>query len=102
MAQDTTTAMENLATATTTNITTFNEFTETISDQSSQITILTNKLLAVTEAIAKIKNEIVTIKRSNGYSGQGSGVRGDIISNSRPRHPLDPNGYCWTHQFKVS
>ena len=44
MAQDTTTALANLATATTTNINTFNELTKKIADQSSQITTLTNKL----------------------------------------------------------
>ena len=73
MVQDTTTALDNLATATTTNRNKSNNLTKTIADQSSQITTLTNKLLAATEAAVKLNNEIATIKISNGYSGQGSG-----------------------------
>ena len=66
MAQVATTNLENLATFTTTGINTFNELTGKKSDQSSQITTLTNKLLAANKVAAKIKTEILTIKRFNG------------------------------------
>ena len=102
MVQDMTTALENLATTTIIDRNTFNEVTKTIADQSSQITTIINKLLAATESATKLKTEIATIKRSNGYSGQGIGGRGDNQSISWLRHPLDKNGYCWTHGFKVS
>ena len=48
MAQDTTTALENLATATTTDRNTFNELTKKIADKSYQISNLTDKLLTAT------------------------------------------------------
>ena len=102
MVQDTTTALDNLATATTTNRNKPNNLTKKIADQSSQITTLTNKLLAATEAAAKLKNELATIKRYNGHSRRVSGGRGDKQTNSRPRCPLDPNGCFWTHGFRVS
>ena len=73
MAQDTTTNLENLATATTTDRNTFNELMKTIADKFYQISTLTKKLLTETEAAAKLKTEIAAIKRSNGYNGQGSG-----------------------------
>ena len=73
MAQDTTTALENLSTATTTNRNTFNELTKTIANQSSQIITLKNKLLLATEAASKPKTEIAVINLSYRYIGQGSG-----------------------------
>ena len=48
------------------------------------------KLLAVTEAAAKLKNELATINRSNGHSGRGSAGLGDNKSNINQRRPLDP------------
>ena len=94
--------MEILSTTTITDRNIFKILTKTIADQYSQITTLTNKLLAATEAAAKLKTEIATINRYNGYSGQGSGCREDNQSNSWLRRPLDPNGSFWTHGFKVS
>ena len=102
MAQDRTTDLANLATATTTNINRFNELTKTVANQSSQNISLKKEFLAATLATSKLKNEIVTIKSSNVYIGQWSGGLGDKQRNSCPRRPLDPNGYCWTHDFKVS
>ena len=61
MAQYTTTALENLATTTTTDRSTFNELTKTIADKSYQNTTLSKKLLIETEALAKLKTEIATI-----------------------------------------
>ena len=63
MAQYTTTALENLATTTTTDRSTFNELTKTIADKSYQNTTLSKKLLIETEALAKLKTEIATINR---------------------------------------
>ena len=94
MAQDTTTDMENLATDATTDRNTFNDSTRTISDQYSQITTLTNKLLSANESAEKLKTGIMTINSSNGYSGRGSGGRGDNQINSQTRRPLEPNCYC--------
>ena len=54
MAQDTTSALENLATSTTTDRNTFNNLTKTIDNQSYQITTLTKKLFAATEAAFKL------------------------------------------------
>ena len=61
-----TTALANLATAITTDRNKFKELTKTIPNQYSQIATLINKLLAETEAAAKIKTLIVTTKISNG------------------------------------
>ena len=88
MAQDMTTALEIFSTATTTKINTFNELTKKIDDQSSQTTTLKNVLLASTEYAAKLKTGIATIKRSNGYSWQGSRGWGDNKNNSRTRRPF--------------
>ena len=77
-------------------------FNKKIADQSSKITTPTKKLLAATDAAAKLNNELASIKSSNGHIGRGRGGRGDNQSNSLPRRPLDPNGYCWTHGFGVS
>ena len=57
-----------MATATTTDINMFNELIKTIADKSYEISNLTNKLLTATDAAAKLKTEIATIKRSNGWS----------------------------------
>ena len=70
MAQDRTTDLANLATATTTDINRFNELTKTVANQSSQNITLKKKFLAATLATSKLKNEIVTIKSSNVYIGQ--------------------------------
>ena len=102
MEQDTTIALENLATATTTNRNTLNDLRNTISDQSPQITTLTKNLIAATEAAAKLRTKLATIKRSNRHSGQENGGKGDNQSNSWTRRPLNPNGYCWAHGFRVS
>ena len=67
MAQDTTTALEILATANTTDRNTFNELTQK-KYQSSQITTLNNKLFAAKEVAANLKTEIV---------GRGGGVKGE-------------------------
>ena len=55
LAQDTTTALANLATSNTTDRNTFDELRKTIFNQSSQITTLTNKLIAANEVAAKLK-----------------------------------------------
>ena len=73
MEKHTTTAMEILATENITNRDTIDDLTKTIADRSPQITTLTNNLLAATEAAAKLKSELATVKRSNGHSGRGSG-----------------------------
>ena len=102
MSQDTNTALETLITSTTTKRNTLNELRKTIYDKSYQNITLTKKLLTATVAEAELITEIATIKRSNGYSGRGSGGRGDNQSISWLRRPLEKNGYCWTHGFKVS
>ena len=48
MAQETTTALENLATATTTDRNTFNELMKKIANKSYQISNVTDKLLTAT------------------------------------------------------
>ena len=58
MAQYTATDLANLAIASTTNRNTFNKLTKTISDKYSQITTLTNKLLAANKVSEKLKTEI--------------------------------------------
>ena len=68
-----TTTLENLSTDTTNDMNTFNNLTKKIYDQYSQIITLTKELLAATEAAAKIKTELETIKRYNVNIGQGSG-----------------------------
>ena len=68
-----TTTLENLSTDTTNDMNTFNNLTKKIYDQYSQIITLTKELLAATEAAAKIKTELETIKRYNVNIRQGSG-----------------------------
>ena len=68
-----TTTLENLSTDTTNDMNTFNNLTKKIYDQYSQIITLTKELLAATEAAAKIKTELETIKRYNVNIGQGIG-----------------------------
>ena len=68
-----TTTLENLSTDTTNDMNTFNNLTKKIYDQYSQIITLTKELLAATEAAAKIKTELETIKHYNVNIRQGSG-----------------------------
>ena len=94
MQQDTTTALANLASATQTDRNAFATLTKTIADQSAQIATLTTQLVTLGQELARL-NWKASANRN--HTGQPNGT-----GTERPKPVWDPDGYCWTHGFRVT
>jgi hypothetical protein len=84
--------LDNLASAATTKRTTLNQLVETNALLTTTIATLTASVTALTAAYTLIANKAApaALQPTSGTPA------------SRPRVGLDPNGYCWTHGYKVS
>ena len=95
MQQETATALANLATATTSDGTAFITLTTNNADLAKQITILTAHFVTAQAKISTLTGQLAT----------KNGGRGNSNNNCTPStgnlHGLDPNGYFWTHGWKV-
>ena len=95
MQQETATALENIATATTSDRTSFITLTTTNSDLAKQITTLTSHLVAAQAKIATMTGQLATKTGGRVNSNNNS------IPSTGNLHGLDPKGYCWTHGWRV-
>jgi hypothetical protein len=84
--------LDNLASAATTKRTTLNQLVETNVSLTTTIATLTASVTALTAAYTLIAN-----KAAPAALPPKSGTPA-----ARPKVGLDPNGYCWTHGYRVT
>ena len=94
MQQDTTTALANLASATQTDRNAFATLTKTIADQSAQISTLTAQLISLGQELARLNWKASANQNHNGKPNRTGAERVKTV--------WDPDGYCWSHGFRVS
>ena len=83
--------LDNLASAATTERTTLNQLVETNASLTTTIANLTASVTALTAAYTLIANKPAPAAQQPQSGTPATRLRG-----------LDPNGYCWTHGYKVT
>ena len=90
--------LDNLASAATTERTTLTQLIESNASLVASVATLTASLNAITAAYNRTPAPLAAAPAPTPAQAPAAAT----VRVRRPRTPLDPNGYCWTHGFRVA